>query len=405
MASPIPTMTEAQRTRARQLEESRQFLDALLSGQMPTGFAPTIRDWSRVLNLIEDAASLYGWEAVTPAIERWVAPAIYGNLPVNLRNQALELLAKRAITMNAYDPVLHQFLMGGGAGTVTDLATRASLLSTLAPRMFTQPWFQEAYRNFVQQLAPTGSAEMLPMPIIQALAQPYFTLQQAMGPQAYSAAGLPTLQWPTSDTNMPRHAAELVRNINEILAQLQGYQVGPYGLVRETPAERRARVIAGAPDMLQYVEPPGGAFAGIPSNLMGGIPGMELQPLSGIPLPAAVQTEEQNGQQTGQQIGQQTGAGLQTGQQERQSALRQFLQTIADAGRMAWQFLTGTVPAPSGLNVEQVRQAFARPSDLVRELQILQADPTLTPELRTALQQLLFWAESLRRSGDRWPQQ
>ena len=40
MASPIPTMTPAQQTRARQLEESRQFLEALLSGQMPTGFAP-----------------------------------------------------------------------------------------------------------------------------------------------------------------------------------------------------------------------------------------------------------------------------------------------------------------------------------------------------------------------------
>lgn len=387
MASPIPTMTEAQRTRARQLEESRQFLEALLSGQMPTGFAPTIQDWSRVLNLIEDAASLYGWEAVNPAIERWVAPAIYGNLPVNLRNQALELLAQRAIATNAYDPVLHQFLMGGGAGTVTDLATRASLLSTLAPRMFTQPWFQEAYRNFVQQLAPTGSAETLPMPIIQALAQPYFTLQQTIGPQAYSAAGLPTLQWPTSDTNMPRRWAELVRNIGELQAQMAGFQIGPGGLVQETPRERIARILSGASDAFAYVAPAGGATFGVSPGLTVGIPGTEPQPISPIPLPTVTTTEQPEGQQ------------------ERQSALRQFLQTIADAGRQAWQFITGTVPPPPGLNVEQVRQAFARPSDLVRELQILQADPTLTPELRTALQQLLFWAESLRRSGDRWPQQ
>lgn len=386
MASPIPTMTPAQQTRARQLEESRQFLEALLSGQMPTGFAPTVQDWGRVLNLIGQAASQYGWEAVTPAIQRWVQPAIFGNLPVDLRNQALELLAERAVAMGANDPVLQQYLLAGGAGTAEDLLTRGSLLATLAPTMYTQPWFQEAYRRFVQQTLPGGTALGAALPSVQAVAAPYFTMQQLLGPEGYAAQGLPILQFPTSDVNMPRPWAELARNIGELQAQMAGFQIGPGGLVQETPRERIARILRGASDAFAYVAPAGGATFGVSPGLTVGIPGTEPQPISPIPLPTVTTTEQPEGQQ------------------ERQSALRQFLQTIGQAGRQAWQFLTGTVPPPPGLNVEQVRQAFARPSDLVRELQLLQADPTLSAEDRVALQQLLFWAESLRRSGDRWPQ-
>src|SRR5690606_38934726 len=223
MASPIPTMTPAQQTRARQLEESRQFLEALLSGQMPTGFAPTVQDWGRVLNLIGQAASQYGWEAVTPAIQQWVQPAIFGNLPVDLRNQALELLAERAVAMGANDPVLQQYLMAGGAGTADDLLTRGSLLATLAPTMYTQPWFQEAYRRFVQQTLPGGTSLGAALPSVQAVAAPYFTMQQLLGPEGYAAQGLPIVQFPTSDVNMPRPWAELVRNIGELQAQMAGF--------------------------------------------------------------------------------------------------------------------------------------------------------------------------------------
>lgn len=248
-----------------QLDEARQFLDTLLSGGTPEGFVPTVQDWGRVINVLGDVASRYAWqnlpEGFDQAMTQWVHSALQPGMPVQLQQQAANLLMQQAQALNqpVHDSVVAwaQQAIQTPHNTIPGLVAQGEMLANMVPTFANQPWFQQAYANYLQQVAPGGNVAGMPVELWAAAAQPYYEMMARLTPEKYAQMGLPVVQFPETTANMPRAAADIVRAAHEAQAATHGFQVGPDGLVTETPRERMSRIARDFGAALQYWQPQG----------------------------------------------------------------------------------------------------------------------------------------------------
>src|SRR5690606_5185186 len=212
------------------------------------------------------------------------------------------------------------------------------------------------YTSFMQSAAPRGTLEGLPVEAWRFVATPYLQALAQLQVPSYLQQGLPVLQLPASTEGLSRPAAETVRRLHRALAELQGMQVGPQGLVTETPMQEVQRTTAGAPQAIA---------GGWPES-----PGLPTLTPFGAQIPPQPQAEAR----------------------ERRPLLERARETISQIAR---RLDPGTwfAPEPPGTTWQQLMSQFPDPRQLYQTLIQMELDPQLQDQLsqdeRLAIRNLL----------------